>query len=96
MASMAAVIDVPDKSRYEIRLNGSRVGRLDYHVSNGTVTIPHTEIDPAYAGRGLGVELVRGALDDIRSRQLSVRPLCSFVRHFITLHPEYADLVEGA
>lgn len=92
---MAEVIDVPEESRYEIRLDGARVGLLDYYVSGDTVTIPHTEIDPAYGGRGLGGVLVKDALDDIRSKGLSVRPACSFVRHYIADHPEYADLVEG-
>jgi uncharacterized protein len=96
MASMAEVIDVPEESRYEIRVDGRRVGLLDYSVSEGTVTMPHTEIDPAYGGRGLGGELVAGALDDIRSRDLAVLPRCSFVRHYIEQHPEYADLVAGA
>lgn len=92
---MAEVIDVPDQSRYEIRLDGTRVGLLDYSVSGDTVTMPHTEIDPAYGGRGLGGELVKGALDDIRSRGQRVRPACSFVRHYIDAHSEYADLVQG-
>jgi predicted GNAT family acetyltransferase len=96
MASMAEVIDVPERSRYEIRLDGQRIGFLDYYRTGDTMTIPHTEIEPAFGGRGLGAELVHEALDDIRSRQLLVRPLCSFVRHYISQHPEYADMVEGA
>lgn len=92
---MPEVVDVPEKSRFEIRSDGELVGLLDYYVTGDTVTIPHTEIDPAYGGRGLGGELVKVALDDIRSRGLHVRPACSFARHYIVEHPEYADLVEG-
>lgn len=95
MGGMAEVIDVPEQSRYEIRLDGERVGLLDYYVNGDTLTIPHTEIDPAYGGRGLGGELVKGALDDIRDRGLAVAPACSFVRHYLAEHPEYADLVQG-
>ena len=36
---------------------------------------------------------VLGTLADIRARGLKVRPLCSFVRHVIAQHPEFADLV---
>jgi predicted GNAT family acetyltransferase len=93
---MAEVKDVPGQSRFEIHLDGRRVGVLDYYVSGDTVTMPHTEVDPAYGGRGLGGELVKNALDDVRSRGRRVRPACSFVRHYILEHPEYADLVEGA
>jgi uncharacterized protein len=96
MGRMAQVRDVPDQSRYEILLDGKCVGRLDYFSSGESVTLPHTEIDPSYGGRGLGGELVRGALDDLRARGLKVRPACSFVRHFVATHPEYGDLVQGS
>jgi predicted GNAT family acetyltransferase len=36
---------------------------------------------------------VLGTLADIRARGLKVRPQCSFVRHVIAQHPEFADLV---
>ena len=44
---------------------------------------------------GLGSTLVRGALDDVRSRGGSVVPRCSFVRGWIDRHPDYADLVDS-
>ncbi len=96
MADAATVHDVPDRSRYEILLDGRRVGLLDYDLDGATMTIPHTEIDPEYGGRGLGGVLVQEALDDMRRRGLHVRPLCSFVRHFVDQHPQYADLVQEA
>ncbi len=90
---MAQVIDVPERSRFEIHLDGRRVGLLDYSVTGDVVSMPHTEIDPAYGGRGLGGELVAGALDVVRHRGLMVRPACSFVRHYIDQHPAYQDLL---
>jgi predicted GNAT family acetyltransferase len=92
---MPEVKDVPAQSRFEIYVDGERVGLLDYSVNRGTITMPHTEIDPSYGGQGLGGELVKGALDEARSRGLTVRPACSFVRHYIEEHPEYRDLIEG-
>jgi uncharacterized protein len=92
---MAQVLDAPERSRFELYLDGRRIGLLDYDISGSTATIPHTEIDPAYGGRGLGGELVKGALDDLRRRNVRVRPVCSFVSHYIARHPEYSDLVEG-
>lgn len=86
---------MPDESRFEIYVDGDRVGVLDYYVTGDTITMVHTVIDPAYGGQGLGGVLVKGALDEARSRGLSVRPACSFVRDYIDKHPEYQDLVEG-
>ena len=86
------VIDVPARQRYEIVRDGAVLGHAAYRRDGRTVVITHTEVDPALARRGLGGQLVRGALDDVRSQGLFVRPACPFVRAWIVQHPEYADL----
>lgn len=83
------------ESQYEIFLDGLKVGQLEYSVTGGTVTTPHTEIDPAYGGRGLGKALVRSALDEFRDGGLLVNPRCPFVRTFISDNPAYHDLAKG-
>lgn len=91
---MPAVRDAPEKRRFELFVDGSRVGVLDYDIVGHSITLVHTEIDPANRGQQLGGALVHGALDDIRGRDLSVEPACSFVQHYIARHPEYRDLLE--
>src|SRR3954452_10194906 len=63
-----SVVDVPEAGRFEIRLGERVVGLASYHVENGTMTLPHTEIDPSVGGRGLGTALVAGVLDAARER----------------------------
>lgn len=83
-----------DRSRYELFVDGELAGIADYETGDsGVVVFPHTEIDPARRGRGLGSELVRAALDDARARGVAVDPRCWFVARFIDEHPEYRDLV---
>jgi predicted GNAT family acetyltransferase len=41
----------------------------------------------------VGSTLVREMLDDIRSRNARLLPVCPFVRAYVQRHPEYADLV---
>ncbi len=89
----AKVVDVPEKGRFEVRLDDRVVGLASYHVEGGTMTLPHTEVDPAVGGRGIGTALVSGVLDAARERGLHVLPYCSFVRYYIQQHPETADLV---
>jgi predicted GNAT family acetyltransferase len=88
-----AVADRPDRDQYEIESGGERVGRLTYRLAGGMITFRHTEIDPSVGGRGFGSALVRFALDDARTRGLTVMPLCPFVAAFIVRHPEYEELV---
>jgi len=87
------VVDVPEEGHYAIRVNGEQVGLASYEVNNNTVTFTHTEISPEHRDSGVGGQLVQGALDDVRDRRLAVEPQCTFVRHWIDEHQEYADLV---
>lgn len=82
------------RSRFEARVDGQLAGFADYAPrGEGVVVMPHTEVDPAFGGRGLGTRLVRGALDQLREDGVAVVPACSFVASFIDQHPEYADLL---
>jgi predicted GNAT family acetyltransferase len=62
-------------------------------VNGDVVVLPHTEIDPARRGHGLGAVLVQGALDDVRARGRTVIPTCWYVREYLDLHPDQADLL---
>ncbi|SNR40513.1 GNAT family N-acetyltransferase [Blastococcus mobilis] len=90
------VVDVPEKGRFEVRLDDRVVGLASYHVDGSTMTLPHTEVDPGVGGRGIGSALVAGVLAAARERGLTVLPYCSFIRHYIQQHPECVDLVAPA
>ena len=87
------VVDVPERGRFEVRLDDRVVGLASYHIDGTTMTLPHTEVEPSMGGRGIGTALVAGVLDAARERGLHVLPYCSFVRHYIQQHPELVDLV---
>jgi predicted GNAT family acetyltransferase len=89
----AKVVDVPEKGRFEVRLDDRVVGLASYHIDGTTMTLPHTEVDPSMGGRGIGTALVAGVLEAARERGLHVLPYCSFIRHYIQQHPETVDLV---
>jgi predicted GNAT family acetyltransferase len=83
----------PERSRYELFVDGALVGVADYRVHDGTWVFSHTEIAPDRRGQGLGAELVRAALDDVRKEGGHVVPQCWYVADFIDAHPDYADMV---
>ena len=89
------VQDAPDRSQYEITVDGVVGGVAAYRTRPDRIVFTHTEVNDAFAGRGLGGTLARGALDDVRSRGLKVTPLCPFIAAYIRRHPEYADIVAG-
>jgi predicted GNAT family acetyltransferase len=94
-ATEPRVADNPEQSRFELWLGTTRAGLIEYRSKPGVVFLVHTEVDPAFAGQGLGERLVAGALEDLRARGLKLVPLCPFVRAYLRRHPDQADLVAG-
>lgn len=80
-----------EPGRFTIAVDGRTVGLADYHDRDGSRVFPHTEIDTAYEGRGLGTILVAEALRRTRADGLRIVPTCSMVAHYVEKHPEYAD-----
>jgi uncharacterized protein len=95
MAMAHEVTRNDDAGRYELRVEDELIGVADFRDDGDRVVFPHTEIDPARRGQGLGAVLVRAALDDVRTRggTAKVVPACWYVADFIRDNPEYADLV---
>jgi len=92
--SDVVVSDNPEEQRYEARLDGELAGFSQYHLTRSAIVFTHTEVDPAYKGRGVASAIARFALDDVRAKgERDVVPVCPFIHGFIDDHPEYADLV---
>lgn len=85
-----------DDEYYELLVHGERAGILVYHAIGAQLSITHTVIDPAYRGRGLSWALIRGALDDLRTRSVAISNYCAVVSRFVEKNPEYAGLVGAA
>jgi len=87
--------DNPAERRYEALVDGTLAGWIDYNPRDGWLIFVHTEVLPAFGGRGIAARLAARALDDVRSRGLRVTPQCPFVAAYIRSHPAYQDLVVG-
>jgi uncharacterized protein len=88
-------INNSEDARYEAYLDGELAGVAVY-VLQGTDSIifTHTEVDPAFEGKGVGSALARFALDDVRREGTRrVVPRCPFIKGWIDKHPDYQDLV---
>ena len=91
---MTEIRNNPDKLRYEALIDGAVAGFAAYQLTDELIVFTHTQVDPAYEGRGAGSAIARFALDDVRqdgSRR--VLPLCPFIKEWIGRHPDYANLV---
>ena len=91
--SAPQVIDDTAASRFEVLVDGGVAGFAEYRRTPSSISFTHTVVDPAFAGRGLGSVLARGALDAARTTGAQVLPFCPFIRGYIERHPAYLDLV---
>jgi len=82
-----------DKSRYELHLGDVLAGFTEFHPdSKNRLVFDKTEIDHAFAGRGLGKTLASEALADVARRGDVVVPVCSFIVKYLKEN-EVAGLV---
>jgi len=88
-----SVQDNAAESRFEITVDGDLAGYVDYRLDGDEYDLPHTRVFPQFGGRGIGGQLIAGALTEIAARGGSVLPTCPFVPKVIRDHPDFLALV---
>ena len=87
------VVNDLQANSYALLVDGERVDRADYDIRGDTIVFTHTEIDKNRREKGLGGELVEGALEHVRTAtEYRVVAECPFVTSWLEEHPEYQDL----
>jgi predicted GNAT family acetyltransferase len=82
----------PALNRFELDVDGQTAVSY-YQLSPGVITFTHTEVPPELSGRGIGSELIRGALEAVRAQGLKVVPKCPFVAAYMAKHAQFNDLL---
>lgn len=83
----------PDKQRYELSLDDTVIGRIDYARQGDVLDLRHTEVNPEHGGKGYAAILADFVLDDARAQGLTVTPTCPYIARHIEKNPEYGSLV---
>jgi predicted GNAT family acetyltransferase len=95
-SSESATIEVLDNAEgrfYELKVGDEVAGLLVYHIIGSHLVFTHTMVQKAFQGRGLSKVLMSRALDDVRTKGLTVSSLCPVLDRFVETHPEYADVL---
>lgn len=84
----------PDKHRFVILEEGMECV-LEYRIiSDKHWNMYHTYVPQELRGRQLAEKITTTALQYARDHQIKVTPGCPYVARFISLHPEYAELIK--
>ncbi|MDF4252682.1 GNAT family N-acetyltransferase [Streptomyces sp. WMMB303] len=87
------ISDNTAEGRFEARIDGALAGVAQYLRAPGVLAVTHTEVEPAYEGRGVGGALAHHVLESAQEAGEKVAPVCPFVANYIRRHPDYQPLV---
>ena len=93
-APEAAVVERPDKRRFEMAVDGD-VAVAAYRLDDGRVVLTHTEVPPRLEGRGVGSALAKGVFESLRASGRKAVTQCPFMAAYAQRHPEVQDVVAG-
>ena len=69
------------------------IAEMEISISDDTLTVYHTEVQPKGEGKGLAKILLAAMVAHARMHALKVIPLCTFVHAQFKRHPEeYKDV----
>lgn len=83
--------NIPEK-RFEIDL-GKDKAVLIYIIRDELFILLHTEVPPAYEGRGIAGRMAHAALEFAMKEGYKIRSYCSYTTLYIERHPEYLSLL---
>jgi predicted GNAT family acetyltransferase len=86
------VVDDPAASRFMVESDG-QVAELAYRLDGDRLVLVHTGVPAALEGRGIGSKLVAAAIAEAKHRDLTIVPLCPFVKGWLRRHPDAAATV---
>jgi hypothetical protein len=94
MTASITVRDNAESRAYEALIGDEVVGTLVYEHEGKRIVFSHTFVEPRHRGQGVGAELVKQAMEDLRSKGTKVTVLCDFAADFVAKHPEYVDVID--
>lgn len=73
---------------------GKEAGRMTYSwAGEQKFIIDHTEVNPAFNGKGVGKKLVMAAVEYARENGLKIIPLCPFAKSVFDKTEEIRDVL---
>jgi uncharacterized protein len=77
--------------RFEVDL-GKEKAVLIYMIKAELFIMLHTEVPPAFEGRGIAGKMAKAAFNYASESGFKVRSYCSYTTRYMERHPEYKEL----
>jgi len=88
-------IEFNDKNgNFNITSEGRKVALMTFVFAGPEkIIINHTEVSPAFNGKGLGKKLVEKAVEVAREKKWTIIPLCPFAKKTFDRNPQFNDVL---
>lgn len=88
-------LEFDEKSgNFNIVSEGKKIALMTFVFAGpDKIIINHTEVSPAFNGKGLGKKLVEKAVEVAREKNWTIIPLCPFAKKVFDKNPQYNDVL---
>lgn len=77
------------------RADGKRAGMMTFSIAGpALIIIDHTEVEPAFEGRGVGKELLYKIVGMAREKNSKIIPLCPFANSMFKKLDDIKDVLK--
>ncbi|RZJ69387.1 GNAT family N-acetyltransferase [Flavobacterium sp.] len=93
MEKIEVVLDEKRKGKIELLSDGKHAGEMVISENDDAITVYHTEVSEAFAGRNFAKLLLDALVGRARDSNRKINPLCPYVFAQFKRHPdEFADV----
>jgi predicted GNAT family acetyltransferase len=79
---------------FNITTEGRKIALMTFVFAGpDKIIIDHTEVSPAFNGKGLGKKLVEKAVEIAREKNWTIVPLCPFAKKTFDKNPQFNDVL---
>ena len=78
------------------RENNKRAGMMTYSIAGAElIIIDHTEVEPAYNGKGVGKQMLYKIVEMAREKNIKIIPLCPFAASMFKKSGDIKDVLKN-
>ncbi|MCE6987758.1 GNAT family N-acetyltransferase [Dyadobacter sp. CY323] len=93
MSEVKLKLDNRGRGGFYLEKDGKQIGEMVVGLSETTLTVYHTEVDPEMEGQGFAKKMFDEMVSYARDQELLVMPLCEYVHAQFRRHPDdFADI----
>lgn len=87
------ILDDNGQGQFQAEDDHHVTGKIIVGIEKNLLTAYHTEVDPAYEGKGVATQMFTALVDYAHEKHLLLVPLCPYVHARLKRRPEdYADI----